>query len=852
MNMRNFFRIMVAVALTMMWIAGIGGVAVAANGSITGHVYEDGGITPIHAARVVAYDWNTGLLMGEDTTNSQGVYSILGLQPGSYRVKAEAGGHVAEYYDGVTTAGGASLVQVADGTATALIDFTLTVGSTISGTVYLEDGTTPLISQVAHIMAYDNLTGTLVGDGYSSDVDGTYSVTTGTEAATYRVMAEARGYGPEYFDNVTTFGAATQVSVDAPPFDYPGVDFSLAPSGFISGHVYRDDGETPITNALITVYDNATVNGVADAHSGTYDNAPYYVNLAPGSYRLKAEATGYLTQWYYDFTVPSGEVPLAHWSSASTVTVDTTEVPDIDFSLPTVEAVATDLATDITYSSATLNGDLTSMGAATSVTVSFLWGTASGALTSETTPGEAMTAPGLFHYDMVGLAPGITYYYQAKAVGDDITTVLGEERSFTTVAIAPPTVTTGGATNLTTTSATLNGDLTALGTAASDNVSFEWGITTSYGSETTPQSMSATGSFSDNLTGLTEKTTYHFRAKAVGDDTATGLDAVFTTSSIALEVATGASTNLTTTSATLNGSLTGLGTATTDNVSFEWGTTTSYGSETTPQSMSATGSFSDNLTGLTAKTTYHFRAKAVGDTTAYGDDATFTTSTVSPSVTTSTATNPGGASATVNGNLAALGTATTVSVSFQWGATASYGSETTAQAISAIGTFSANLTGLTDKTTYHFRAKAVGDGDGVYGDDMTFTTLDATAPVISVVNSSGFTKKGATITWTTNEAATSQVQYGLTEEYGSTTDEDSALVTSHSVDLSGLKAGKTYHYSVISKDAAGNQQVSPDKTFKTESSSGGMPGWSWALIGLAIVGALGGGAYFLFLKLAKK
>jgi len=81
----------------------------------------------------------------------------------------------------------------------------------------------------------------------------------------------------------------------------------------------------------------------------------------------------------------------------------------------------------------------------------------------------------------------------------------------------PPSVTTNDATNITTNSATLNGTLTSLGSASSVSVSFEWGTTTAYGHETTPQVMTATGAFSFNLGSLNSDTTYHFRAKAVGD-----------------------------------------------------------------------------------------------------------------------------------------------------------------------------------------------------------------------------------------------------------------------------------------------------------------------------------------------
>ena len=92
---------------------------------------------------------------------------------------------------------------------------------------------------------------------------------------------------------------------------------------------------------------------------------------------------------------------------------------------------------------------------------------------------------------------------------------------------------------------------------------------------------------------------------------------------------------------------------------------------------------------------------------------------------------------------------------------------------------------------------------------------DATAPVITNVTSSSITMSGATIVWTTNETSDSQVEYGPTLAYGSTTAIDGTLVMAHSAALSGLTDGIPYHFRVRSRDAAGNLAVSGDATFTT-------------------------------------
>ena len=118
---------------------------------------------------------------------------------------------------------------------------------------------------------------------------------------------------------------------------------------------------------------------------------------------------------------------------------------------------------------------------------------------------------------------------------------------------------------------------------------------------------------------------------------------------------------------------------------------------------------------------------------------------------------------------------------------------------------------------------------------------DTTPPVISAVTVSGVGTSSATITWTTNEPATSRTVYGRTNLYSLASSLDTTLATSHSMTLTGLRAGTTYFYRVRSMDAAGNRGVSAEGTFTTTGSPGGTAtatAVTWS--GLVNTTALGG------------
>ncbi len=133
----------------------------------------------------------------------------------------------------------------------------------------------------------------------------------------------------------------------------------------------------------------------------------------------------------------------------------------------------------------------------------------------------------------------------------------------------------------------------------------------------------------------------------------------------------------------------------------------------------------------------------------------------------------------------------------------------------------APLSGLAPSTQYFFIAtSADGAGNTATSTESSFTTAaaDITSPLISAVTASGITSSTATVGWTTNEAATSKIYYATSSPVDTATASsvsDTTLVTSHSLNLSGLTASSTYYYLVESKDASLNTATSTEFSFPT-------------------------------------
>lgn len=229
-------------------------------------------------------------------------------------------------------------------------------------------------------------------------------------------------------------------------------------------------------------------------------------------------------------------------------------------------------------------------------------------------------------------------------------TVHGASMSGTiTVTNGEPTVATDSATAETEHEATLKGTVNPNGKAT--EYFFKWGTTEAYGEKTSAKSIAAGTAgvpVSETLKGLATGTTYHFRLVAKNEKgTAEGADRTFTTASPPPPpgpptATTGEATGVSETEATLKGTVNPDGEAT--KYVFRWGTTESYGQETSVQPAGSDHlghPVSAVLKGLAPGTTYHFRLVAENNSgTVPGGDQVFTTTSppLPPTTTTSTTT----------------------------------------------------------------------------------------------------------------------------------------------------------------------------------------------------------------------
>lgn len=423
---------------------------------------------------------------------------------------------------------------------------------------------------------------------------------------------------------------------------------------------------------------------------------------------------------------------------------------------------------------------------------------------------------------ITGLTSSTGYTFYVSAINESGTGPAAVGFGTTTSGTAPDTtapVILSIASSTTQTGATITWS-----TDETASSSIQYGLTTSYG---TTASSSATSSHTVTLSGLTAATLYNFKVFAIdaSGNVGTSTNLTFTTASLPVtspSVTQQSASSVSTSSVTLNGTIVSNNNGTSTVRGFEYGLTTSYGSIASTTGTYGTGSYSQVVTGLTPNTLYHYRAYATnGAGTGTSTDGTFTTSvvpdTTAPAISSvSSLTTQTNATITWNTNESA-------SSAIQYGLTTGYG---TVASSSATSSHSVTLSGLTAATLYNYKVFAI-DASGNVGSstNLTFTTSatsDTSAPIISSLGVSSISTSTVLISWSTDEAASSTVQFGSSTGYG--LNATSSGTTTHSVVLSGLTQNTIYQYKVTSIDASGNIATSTNGSFKTLSTDITPPG----------------------------
>ncbi len=288
------------------------------------------------------------------------------------------------------------------------------------------------------------------------------------------------------------------------------------------------------------------------------------------------------------------------------------------------------------------------------------------------------------------------------------------------------------------------------------------------------------GRYSVALEGLSSSTKYYFRAYVnTGVSYLEGETKGFTTKSVRARVTTASASDVSVTSAMLNGSLSVEGEEKlSKSVSFLYSTSEKTleglksNGERESASLEENGSFSRTIEFLSLNTTYYYVACAkVHDKEFYGEVRSFSTTNAGVTLTTKAATEIGLFEATLNGNLVVKdGEQLSKTVWFLYSDSAKtledlkYSGKRVSSYLSEDGSFTKALSSLDDNTTYYYVACAKVHDNEFYGDVKSVTTKKLQLP-------SGAVDMGLSVKWrSTNLGATNPEEYGGYYQWAGTRD----------------------------------------------------------------------------------
>ncbi|MBD5239754.1 MAG: carboxypeptidase regulatory-like domain-containing protein [Bacteroidales bacterium] len=326
-------------------------------------------------------------------------------------------------------------------------------------------------------------------------------------------------------------------------------------------------------------------------------------------------------------------------------------------------------------------------------------------------------------------------------------TAIGEYRAQSAVNTLEPS-------DITSSSAVLNGEITNEGAPKYTERGFIWNtsqemtLTSNTGHISVP--VNDNKLFSSKIENLLSTQTYYARSYCKQNGQIIyGNIVAFSMSATSPKVETSSATNISSTSATLNGTVLESGTPAYTERGFCI-VSNSYADPTVSDtkivvSGSGQGNYSAQLTNLEYDTSYNFRAYVIqGGKAYYGTTCYFSTSFNEANVVTSNVTNINYTSATLNGTIANPGDPAITERGFCY-STNSYPAPTVSDNRIrvngvATGAFKADIDNLEEDQTYYVRAYAIQNGEPIYGSTVNFTTyltpMILTGPVRNVSESS--------------------------------------------------------------------------------------------------------------------
>ena len=410
--------------------------------------------------------------------------------------------------------------------------------------------------------------------------------------------------------------------------------------------------------------------------------------------------------------------------------------------------------------------------------------------------------------NITGLIPGTTYHLRAYAT-TSTGTYYGEDLEFTTYQTnTAPIISTDNTSSTELTNTICQSTILFNGDSEITLKGFCWGTSENptIDDEFIPIEGVGTGTFSGTITGLSEGTTYHVRAFATNNNgTSYGQDVVFKTNT-SVELPTITSNPITTiegTTANCGGTILADGGAPILEKGVCWNTDPNPTADLITRTIYGTGigKFTSTIYGLSGGTTYYVRAYATNNIgTSYGNEVSFKTAAVPPSLTTTDISAITSLSATTGGIITADGGAAITQRGVCW-STASDPTINNSKSSDGlgIGTFISNITGIVPGSKYYVRSYATNSAGTDYGQNVSFNTLPL-SPTIGIITQPTCTQSNGSVLLNGLPASGS---WTLTRTPGGTTTTGTGTETT----LTGIDTG-TYTYTLT--DVWGSTSVASE------------------------------------------